>query len=65
MSNERNHAVSIRVDNVTEDEAHKLEQKFIDDKREIAPEGRGTSLKGLSNQLPSSERKAIDEGQDD
>ncbi|MBE9223758.1 hypothetical protein IQ215_13725 [Cyanobacterium stanieri LEGE 03274] len=60
MSNEnRNYAVNFKVDNLTKKEAEKLESECVNKKREIAPQGRGTSVVGESKKLSGKKAKEI------
>ena len=47
----RDHALHMRIDNLTSGEAGRLSRKFQEDKDRIAPEARGTLEKGKMSQL--------------
>ena len=60
MSDEdRDQSLRINIDNLTKQEAAKLEQKVMDAKRKIAPDARGTSVMGSSKKLSGSSPKEI------
>lgn len=49
---DRDYALWIKYDNLTPPEADKLLRNAIEAKGEIAPEGRGTFVKGPQKELP-------------
>ena len=51
-SDERNQALWMKFENLTEDEAAKLQAKIIKEKSKIAPKARGTAVKGDVRELP-------------
>lgn len=58
-SENRNYAVNFKVDNLTKQEAEKLDSACVEQKREIAPQGRGTSVVGESKRLSGTKAKEI------
>ena len=63
----RNHALWMKIDNITRREAADLQAQIIKDTARIAPEARGTAVKGPVKELPERIRKALklSEGDDD
>ena len=51
-SDERNHALWMKFENMTEREAAELQAKIIKEKSKIAPKARGTAVKGDVRELP-------------
>lgn len=60
----RDRAMIIRVDNLTKKEEQKLIQRVITVKDKVAPDSRGTIVKGTQNQLPSQPIKELKPGED-
>lgn len=56
---DRNHALWVKVDGLTEQEATKLQLRFMEDKSKIAPKARGTSAKGSVKELPNRIQDAL------
>jgi len=48
----RNQALWIKFDNLTENEASRLQSQIVKDKSRIAPKARGTAVKGSVAELP-------------
>ncbi len=55
----RNQAIWLKIDNLTEREAVEMHAKIIKDKAQIAPEARGTVVKGDARELPSRIQDAL------
>ena len=55
----RNHALWMKIDNITQREAADLQAQIIKDTARIAPEARGTAVKGPVKGLPERIRKAL------
>ena len=55
----RDYAVTVRLDNLTKNEADKFSREIIKDKDKIAPDGRGTIVKGKQKQLPYQPAKPL------
>lgn len=60
----RDRAMVIRFDNLTKKEEKKLTGQLIKDKEKIAPDARGTIVKGQQKQLPSQTPKELKSGED-
>ena len=58
-SEPRDHVAWFRVDNITADEAIKLDSAMKKQKARIAPEGRGTSALGKAADLPGLIQKSL------
>lgn len=58
-NNDRNHALWLRFDNITEKEADDILKSVIDAKREIASHGRGTFAKAPKKELPNKISEAL------
>jgi len=56
---DRDHALWVKVDGLTEREATKLQSRFMEDKSKIAPKARGTSAKGTTKELPDRIKDAL------
>lgn len=54
----------IHFDNLTKKEEKKLTGQLIKDKEKIAPDARGTIVKGQQKQLPSQTPKELKSGED-
>lgn len=55
----RDHALWMKIDNITRKEAADLQAQIIKDTARIAPEARGTAVKGPVKGLPERIRKAL------
>ncbi len=55
----RNQALWIKFDNLTENEASKLQSQIVKDKSKIAPKARGTAVKGSVSELPGRIRNSL------
>lgn len=55
----RNHALWVKFDNVSEKDADELLKEIIDVKREIAPHARAVYAKADKKQLPNQIRKVL------
>lgn len=55
----RDHALWMKFDNITQREAADLQAQFIKDTARIAPEARGTAVKGSVKELPQRIREAL------
>ena len=60
----RDRAFVLRVDNLTTKEEKKLAESIIKAKEKIAPEGRGTIVRGPQKQLPYQPTKKLKPGED-
>ncbi|WP_348256654.1 hypothetical protein [Leptolyngbya sp. PL-A3] len=54
----------IRIDKLTKKEEKKLTEQIIKKKEKIAPDARGTIVKGSQKQLPSNKPKELKPGED-
>lgn len=55
----RDHALWMKIDNITPREAADLQAQIIKDTARIAPEARGTAVKGSVRELPKRIREAL------
>lgn len=55
----RDHALWMKIDNITQREAADLQARFIKDTTRIAPKARGTAVKGSVKELPKRIREAL------
>ena len=55
----RDYAVWMKIDNMTEKEASDFQAQIIKDKDRIAPNARGTSVKGKVSELPGRIQDAL------
>ncbi|BAZ79056.1 MAG: hypothetical protein ACKO9I_00715 [Sphaerospermopsis kisseleviana] len=62
MSNksDRNRAINVRIDMLTETEQEQLASGIKKLKKQIAPEARGTIVEGNMKSLPAKESKLLD-----
>lgn len=55
----RDHALWMKIDNITQREAADLQAQIIKDTARIAPKARGTAVKGSVKELPKRIREAL------
>lgn len=59
VTENRNKALDLKVDNLTEKEQRILHAKFVEVKKKYAPEGRATLVEGDENEIGANVIKAL------
>lgn len=62
---ERNRAITVRIDMLTETEQEEISSGIKKIKKQIAPEARGTIVEGDMKSLPAQELKFLDSSDND
>jgi hypothetical protein len=62
---ERNRAINVRIDMLTETEQEEISSEIKKLKKQIAPEARGTIVEGDMKSLPAQELKLLDSSDSD
>ncbi|MDK2411516.1 hypothetical protein QHH11_08555 [Aphanizomenon sp. PH219] len=62
---ERNRAITVRIDMLTETEQEEISSGIKKLKKQIAPEARGTIVEGDMKSLPAQELKFLDSSDND
>ncbi|MFO0173286.1 MAG: hypothetical protein ACK51W_12520 [Aphanizomenon sp.] len=64
-NSERNRAITVRIDMLTETEQEEISSGIKKLKKQIAPEARGTIVEGDMKSLPAQELKFLDSSDSD